>query len=69
VHSGTSTSRRGRAREREKNSFNWIEVTEDVIRVTHYMYFSDIEGFAEVSRHVFHGRAGLFREAPGAATP
>jgi 3',5'-cyclic AMP phosphodiesterase CpdA len=70
VHSGTSTSRRGRAREREKNSFNWIEITDEAIRVTHYMYFSDVEGFAEVSRHVFpRASRGYFREAPGAATP
>jgi len=50
---GTSTSRRGRAREREKNSFNWIEITDDAIRIIHYMYFSDIPGFAPVSRHLF----------------
>lgn len=57
VQSGTSTSRRGRVREREKNSFNHIRVTESVIRVTHYMYFSDLAGFAPVSRHLFP-RAG-----------
>jgi 3',5'-cyclic AMP phosphodiesterase CpdA len=57
VQSGTSTSRRGRAREREKNSFNHIRITETVIRVTHYMYFSDTGGFAPVSRHLFP-RAG-----------
>jgi 3',5'-cyclic AMP phosphodiesterase CpdA len=53
VQSGTSTSRRGRAREREKNSFNVIRVTDEVIRITHYMYFDDAEGFASVSRHIF----------------
>lgn len=53
VQSGTSTSRRGRVREREKNSFNVIRVTEDVLRITHYMYFDDAEGFASVSRHIF----------------
>ncbi|MFW5947645.1 MAG: metallophosphoesterase family protein, partial [Gemmatimonadota bacterium] len=53
VQSGTTTSRRGRAREREKNSFNVIRVTDEVIRVTHYMYFEDSEGFAPVSRHIF----------------
>jgi 3',5'-cyclic AMP phosphodiesterase CpdA len=53
VQSGTSTSRRGRAREREKNSFNVIRVTEEVVRVTHYMYFDDAGGFASVSRHIF----------------
>jgi 3',5'-cyclic AMP phosphodiesterase CpdA len=53
VQSGTSTSRRGRAREREKNSFNLIRITADRVRVTHYMFFSDMGGFAPVSRHVF----------------
>jgi 3',5'-cyclic AMP phosphodiesterase CpdA len=57
VQSGTTTSRRGRAREREKNSFNHIRVAEGVVRITHYMYFSDTDGFAPVSRHLFP-RAG-----------
>jgi hypothetical protein len=53
VQCGTTTSRRGRAREREKNSFNWIRITEETIRITHYMYFGQAEGFAPVSRHIF----------------
>ena len=53
VQSGTTTSRRGRVREREKNSFNLIRVTGEVIRITHYMYFDDTDGFASVSRHIF----------------
>jgi 3',5'-cyclic AMP phosphodiesterase CpdA len=66
VQSGTSTSRRGRAREREKNSFNHIRIAEGVVRITHYMYFSDLDGFAPVSRHLFP-RAGThyLREALG----
>jgi 3',5'-cyclic AMP phosphodiesterase CpdA len=64
VQSGTTTSRRGRARETEKNSFNHIRIAEGVIRITHYMYFSDICGFAPVGRHLFP-RAGThyLREA------
>ncbi|HEX7118068.1 MAG TPA: metallophosphoesterase [Longimicrobiales bacterium] len=58
VQCGTSTSRRGRVREREKNSFNLIRVGEDIIRVTHYMYFDEADGFAPFSRHVFP-RPGL----------
>ena len=67
VQSGTSTSRRGRAREREKNSFNHIRIAEGVVRITHYMYFDDLTGFAPVSRHLFP-RAGThyLREAVGA---
>lgn len=53
VQSGTSTSRRGRAREREKNSFNHIQITDDIVRVTHYMHFEDQKGFEPMSRHIF----------------
>jgi 3',5'-cyclic AMP phosphodiesterase CpdA len=53
VQSGTSTSRRGRAREREKNTFNYIQVADDIVRVTHYMHFSDADGFQPISRHIF----------------
>ncbi|HSJ29789.1 MAG TPA: metallophosphoesterase [Longimicrobiales bacterium] len=53
VQSGTTTSRRGRAREREKNTLNLVRIGEDRIRITHYMYFDDLFGFAPISRHVF----------------
>jgi 3',5'-cyclic AMP phosphodiesterase CpdA len=53
VQSGTSTSQRGRAREREKNSFNHIQIGDSIIRVTHFMYFADAGGFQPVSRHTF----------------
>jgi 3',5'-cyclic AMP phosphodiesterase CpdA len=53
VQSGTSTSRRGRAREREKNSFNLVRVGDEVIRITHYMFFDEPGGFGPVSRHIF----------------
>ncbi len=56
VQSGTTTSRRGRAREREKNSFNLVKIDNDVIGVDHYMYFHDAGGFMPVSRHVFARR-------------
>jgi 3',5'-cyclic AMP phosphodiesterase CpdA len=53
VQCGTTTSRRGRAREREKNSFNLIHVAKDMLRVSHYMYFDDVDAFEPISRHVF----------------
>lgn len=53
IQSGTTTSRRGRAREREKNSFNVIRITDDRVRVTHFMHFSEMGGFAPISRHLF----------------
>lgn len=60
IQSGTSTSRRGRVREREKNSFNLVRVTDDVVRITHYMYFDDTDGFASVSRHIFPRKPNAF---------
>jgi 3',5'-cyclic AMP phosphodiesterase CpdA len=53
VQCGTTTSRRGRAREREKNSLNLIQIDAGTIQITHYMYFEDVAGFAPVSRHIF----------------
>jgi 3',5'-cyclic AMP phosphodiesterase CpdA len=56
VQSGTSTSRRGRAREREKNSLNVLRLDGTTIRVTHYMYFDDAGDFVPTSRHLFFRR-------------
>jgi 3',5'-cyclic AMP phosphodiesterase CpdA len=53
VQCGTSTSRRGRGREREKNSFNLIRLGADDIEIIHYMYFDDADGFAAIGRHLF----------------
>lgn len=53
VQAGTATSRRGRAREREKNSFNVVRMDDRIIRVTHYMFFED-SGFIPTSRHTFY---------------
>ncbi|HEX6135056.1 MAG TPA: metallophosphoesterase [Longimicrobiales bacterium] len=53
VQSGTTTSRRGRVREREKNTLNLVRIGEDRIRITHFMYFDELLGFAPISRHVF----------------
>lgn len=53
AQSGTSTSRRGRAREREKNSFNLLRLDGRMIRVTHYMYFELTGTFLPTSRHIF----------------
>ncbi len=64
---GTSTSRRGRVREREKNSFNFIQVDAQQVRITHYMYFSDLQGFAPASEHFFP-RAGQQHLAHDAVT-
>lgn len=53
VQSGTTTSRRGRARERAKTTFNLIRVGADRLEVVHYMHFVKARGFAPFSVHVF----------------
>lgn len=53
VQCGTTTSRRGRGRERQKNSFNVINIGPKMFRITHYMYFDDMDSFAPLSRHLF----------------
>lgn len=53
AQSGTTTSRRGRGREQEKNTFNFIEIFPSTIDITHYLYFDDQHGFIPTSRHSF----------------
>lgn len=67
VQSGTSTSRRGRAREREKNSLNVLRLDERTIRVTQYMYFADAGDFVPTSRHQFFRRGRPTMDARGEA--
>lgn len=65
MQSGTSTSRRGRAREREKNSFNVLRFDAETIRVAHYMYFDDVGDFVPTSRHLFFRRGRPPLDAAG----
>jgi 3',5'-cyclic AMP phosphodiesterase CpdA len=53
---GTSTSRRGRAREREKNSFLLVRIDSDRVHISQFMYFHAIDAFAPTSRHVYPRR-------------
>ncbi len=62
VQAGTAVSRRGRAREREKNSINWIQIRPDELEVLHYMYFQDAGGFRPVGKHIFPRRSKRFLE-------
>jgi 3',5'-cyclic AMP phosphodiesterase CpdA len=64
VQCGTTTSRRGRGREKEKNSFNVIRIEDAVIRITHYMYFDDAAGFVPASEHLFPRSPLQFFAAP-----
>lgn len=50
---GTTTSRRGRGREREKNSLNLVRLSPETIEVTHHIFFEELERFAPTSRHTF----------------
>jgi 3',5'-cyclic AMP phosphodiesterase CpdA len=56
VQCGTTTSRRGRAREKERNTLNTIQISPERVEVTHYMYFDDTDGFEPISRHQFPRR-------------
>jgi len=62
VQSGTTTSRRGRGRESEKNTFNLVRLNDRMIVVTHFMYFEDERMFAPISRHEFPRPGRRFRE-------
>jgi 3',5'-cyclic AMP phosphodiesterase CpdA len=53
VQSGTTTSRRGRAREQAKNSFNVIRISPERVQVVHYMHFQETGGFQPFSAHTF----------------
>ncbi len=53
LHSGTTTSTRGRARERGKNSFNLIEIDAAEIRIAQWMYIGEQREFAPVRRSEF----------------
>lgn len=57
VQCGTTASRRGRAREREKNSLNLVCLDQHRLEIIHYLYFEQEEEFRAVSRHLFPGRA------------
>ncbi len=55
--SGTTTSRRGKGRERGKNSYNVIEVDDAVIRISQHMYLEDVGRFVPVAEHIFPRRS------------
>lgn len=70
VQSGTTTSRRGRAREAEKNSFNLLQVGGGDVRITHYMFFESSGRFQPISEHRFpRPGLGFFQTGPAQAGP
>lgn len=65
AHSGTTTSRRGRARERNKNSFNMIGITADHMVITHHLHVEGEGGFVPVRTHTFPRRTnGTLKDDP-----
>jgi len=62
VQCGTTTSRRGRGREREKNTFNVITLRDETIQVTHHMYIDQEGRFVPMSRHHFPRPGRRFAE-------
>lgn len=69
VQSGTTTSRRGRARERAKNSFNVVRIENDRLEIAHHMYFGDANGFAPLSEHLFPRAPSRWLAGPAAELP
>lgn len=50
---GTTTSSRGRGRERDENTFNVIDIGARTLSIVHYLYFEMRGEFAPLSRHEF----------------
>jgi len=51
LHSGTTTSNRGRGGERERNTCNWIAADARSMVVSHHRWHPELDRFAEHSRH------------------
>lgn len=59
LHSGTTTSSRGRGGERGRNSCNWIEADEKSMVISQLRWHHDLDRFAEHSRHSYPRRERL----------
>lgn len=57
VHTGTTTSRRGRSWERQRNSCNWLRIDDEKISVHHLLWDEGESAFLEWSRHLFPRRS------------
>ncbi len=60
VHSGTTSSRRGRAREKGRQTFNLVLLGKEVTEVHHYMFFPDRGRFEVLGLHAFPRGAARF---------
>ena len=63
VQCGTTTSSRGKGRERDENTFNLIEAGLQTLTVTHYLFLEDAGRFVPLSKHSFP-RQGRVLEVP-----
>lgn len=61
VQCGTTTSSRGKGSERDENTFNLIEASEETLTVTHFLYYEREGKFAPLSKHVFPRPGRPFR--------
>ena len=62
VQAGTATSSRGRTSERQRNSFNLVEIDSDEIRVTQYRHAPERNEFYNYAEHRYR-RTHAFRGA------
>ena len=67
VQSGTTTSRRGRARERGKNGFNLLRLEDGHVEILRFVHFEDRGAFLPVSIHTLPRRKDRF--LPGKPSP
>jgi len=65
VQCGTTTTSRGRGRERLKNSLNWIEAGREQILVRHYLWADAERRFRPHSEHRFGSRSSEWLRPAG----
>jgi len=69
VQCGTTTSSRGKGRERDENTFNLIEAGSQTLAVTHYLYFEQVGEFAPLSKHIFPRQGRAFNLGDSSSGP
>jgi hypothetical protein len=65
VQCGTTTSRRGRGRERMRNTLNVIRFEGGVIHVAHHAWIAERSRFMPISEHRFPGSARQYFDGSG----
>ena len=69
LHSGTTTSNRGRGGEREKNTCNWIRIEKDSMLVSHLRWEPTLGRFAEHSLHWYPRQTRELYNLEGLSVP